>query len=369
MYWKCHLYVPLVEVDRDDRVRVQVVARANRAVKIRRGIADDEKRRVRLAVDRRRHPHPAAERLKEVAALVGQHLLFGRDVAVHVAARRVVDRPHPFLTLVGDRVERPQQVAVGGAVRLQETPDAVLAAIRADQHLAVDDRGRHRFRVALFGVGDLLFPQDLAGLRVERHQLRVDRAHEQPAALDRDAAIVVAAAHGDDRAELVLVVPELLARRRVDRVEMVERRRQIHDAVDDDGRGFHRFQHRGLEHERGLQLADVAGGDLGSGVVARLVVAAVGMDPVLRVTRRGVERGLRDVGAGCQSLSRRRRSTGNFLRQSDPATDERRTRDGGRARQHSSALHRSPVTFEFVSPSAARANDSINKATSPYRAL
>ena len=68
------LEVPLVgagvEVDRDDRVGVQVVARAAR----RRtgpgdGIADDEEHGVRLLVDRGRHPHAAAERLVEVAVL------------------------------------------------------------------------------------------------------------------------------------------------------------------------------------------------------------------------------------------------------------------------------------------------------------
>ena len=181
---------------------------------------------------------------------------------MHVAAGRVVDRPHAFVALVGDRVERPQQLAVGGVERLDEAAHAVLAAVGADQHLAVDDRGRHRFRIALLRIGDLRFPQQLAGLGVERDELGVDRAHEQLAALDRDAAVVVAAADGDDRPQLVLVVPELLARRRVDRVDVVERRRQEHDAVDDDRRGFHRLEHRGLEHERGLQLADVAGVDL-----------------------------------------------------------------------------------------------------------
>ena len=61
---------------------------------------------------------------------------------------------------------------------------------------------------------------------------------------------------------------------------MVERGREEHDAVDDDRRGFHRLQHRGLEDECGLQLADIAGVDLAAGVEPRLLVAAVRVHPV-----------------------------------------------------------------------------------------
>src|ERR1700704_810682 len=74
MYWKCHLYVPLS--------RSTATIEAGYRLSVGRGIARDEERRVRLAIDRRRHPHAAAERLVEVAALVGQHLLLGRDVAM-----------------------------------------------------------------------------------------------------------------------------------------------------------------------------------------------------------------------------------------------------------------------------------------------
>ena len=50
----------LVEVDGDDRVGVQVVARALGAVQVGARIADNEEDRVRFLVDRRRHPHTAA---------------------------------------------------------------------------------------------------------------------------------------------------------------------------------------------------------------------------------------------------------------------------------------------------------------------
>ncbi len=298
----------LVEIDGDHRVGVQVVAGTDRAIQVRRRIADDEEYGARLLVDRRRHPHAAAQRLVELAVLFGKRLLFRGDVAVHVATGRVVDGPHAFVARLRDRVERPQQLAVGRVERLDEAANAVLAAVGADQHLAVDDRRRHRFRVALFRIGDLRFPQQLAGLGVERDELGVDRAHEQLAAFDRDAAVVVAAADRDDRAELVLVVPEFLAGHGVDRVDVVERRRQEHHAIDDDGRGFHRLQHGGLEDERRLHLADVSGVDLAPGVVARLIVAAVRVDPVLGVAAGCIEHRLRYRRACGHGLGRRRRT-------------------------------------------------------------
>ena len=146
----------LVEIDGDQRIGVQVVARTNCTVKVRRWIAGDEIHGARLEIDRRRHPHAAAERLIERRVLrVGG--LFGVDVPMHVTAGQVILRPHAF-ALFGNRVERPQQVAVLRVVGLHEAANAVLAAVRADQHLAVDDGRRHRFRIAFVGISDLLLP-------------------------------------------------------------------------------------------------------------------------------------------------------------------------------------------------------------------
>ena len=81
-----------VEVDRDERVRVEVVARAQRAVEIGRRIADHEVDAVRREIDRRVLPHAAAERLVGIAVF-GKRRLLGRDVAMHVAAGRVRASP------------------------------------------------------------------------------------------------------------------------------------------------------------------------------------------------------------------------------------------------------------------------------------
>jgi hypothetical protein len=226
--------------------------------------------------------------------VLGESRLLRGDIAVHIAAGRILGIPDAFVALLGDRVERPQQLAVVRVEGLDEAADAVLAAVGTDDHLAVDIDWRHRLRIAEVGIGDLDFPQELARLGIERHELRVDGAHEELAFRHRDSAIVVAAANGDDRAQLVLVVPVLLAGRRVDRIDMIERGGQEHHAVDDDRRGFHRLEHRGLEDERRCKPAHVASVDLTAGVVAGIVVVAVGLDPVLRILGRAVEHRLGD---------------------------------------------------------------------------
>ena len=98
---------------------------------------------------------------------------------------------------------------------------------------------------------------------------------------------------GGHRPHLVLVVPELLAGHRVQRIHVVVRGGDVHDAVDHDRRGLHRLQHFGLEHERRLELGHVRGIDLRGRVVARLRVVHVGVQEVRAVLVGGVEHGLR----------------------------------------------------------------------------
>ena len=201
------------------------------------------------------------------------------------------------MAFFGNRVEGPHQLAAGRIESLDEAADAVFTAVGPDQHLAVHHCGRHGFAITFFRVRDLGFPQQLAGLGVERHQLGIQRAHEQLAALDRHAPVVGAAAEGGDRTHLVLVVPELAAGDGVERVHMVERGGHVHHAIDHDRRRLHRLAHLGLEHEGGLELLHVAGVDLRAWVKTLLLVTAVGVQPVDALTVRVVQVRLRDVGS------------------------------------------------------------------------
>ena len=92
-------------------------------------------------------------------------------------------------------VKRPQQLAIVRVERLDKAAHAILAAIRADQDLAVHRGRRHGFAVAKRGIGDVDLPHNAAGLGVEGDQLGIERAHEERVAENGDPAIVRAAAH------------------------------------------------------------------------------------------------------------------------------------------------------------------------------
>ena len=75
-----------IEIDRDQAVGVQVVARANRAVEVRRRIADHEVDAVGLQIDRRILPDAAAERLVGIADA-------WQDAAFSASMSRCMSRP------------------------------------------------------------------------------------------------------------------------------------------------------------------------------------------------------------------------------------------------------------------------------------
>ena len=220
------------QVERDEAVGVQVVAGTNAAVEIRRWVADDEEDAVQLQVDGWVLPDAAAESFGRVAELgVGGFLSV--DIAMHIAAGGVVLRPHAR-RIVGDGVELPELLAGLGIEGFDEAADTVFAAVRADEHFAVDDGWRHRFRVAFFRIADLGLPENAAGFGIECHELSVERCDEHFVVGNCDAAVVGAAAIGRDRTHLVLVVPVHFAGLRVERVDVAERGRGVHHAVDDD---------------------------------------------------------------------------------------------------------------------------------------
>ena len=91
----------------------------------------------------------------------------------------------------------------------------------------------------------------------------------------------------------MLVVPVLLARFGIERIDMVEGGRHIHDAVGDDRRCRKYFLHLGLEDPSSAELAHIPCVDLIAHKISGLIVVAVGMKKVVRVAGRGVELVLR----------------------------------------------------------------------------
>ena len=285
-----------VGVEGDEAVGPAVVAGSDRAVEIGRRVAEGGEQHAALHVDAVGHPVGGAAALPGVVVLARcRGLLLGRDVAVEridavglfgIDALPAGGAVGLLLARLGDGEPAPGQLPVGDVVGADHAADAVFGAAHADDHLILVDDGGHRQRVAHLGVGDLRLPDLVAGLLVEGDQRRVECGHEQVVSQDGDTAVVRPAAQRHRR-QLLLEVPQLLARLRVDREHVVVGRRRIHDAVLDDWRRLERAQHPGLEHPLDLELADVLGRDrLGRPEPRLPQIAAIG-EPVGALVARG----------------------------------------------------------------------------------
>lgn len=204
------------------------------------------------------------------------------NIAMHVAAGGVLGGPDTD-RVFRDRIERPDQLAGFCAIGFHEAADAVFATIGSDQDLVVDDGRRHRLAVAEFGIGDVGAPDHVAGLGIQRDQLGVERGKVDAITQHLDAAIVWTAAIDGDRSHLVIVVPELPAGLGIERIDVTERRRHEHDAINDDRRSLERFLDVGLEDPGDVQVLDVAACDLLGRIKTRLGVIAVGQKEILAV--------------------------------------------------------------------------------------
>jgi hypothetical protein len=222
----------------------RVVAGTDRTVEIRRRIADHEIDPVGREIDGRILPDAAAEFLPGVAGL-GELVLFALDIEVHVAPGGVLCRPDTD-RILRDGAECLVQRAGLRMLGLDEAAAAILAAVGSDQHLVFYHGRSHRLAIASFRTGNVGRPDDIADLGVQRDQLGSQRGEIDEITENLDAAIVRNAAIGSDRAHLVSVVPELDTGLSVERVDVT--RRDIHDAVDDDGRRLQRFLDVGLEN-------------------------------------------------------------------------------------------------------------------------
>ena len=183
----------------------------------------------------------------------------------------------------GDRVELPRFLAGVHVVRRDEAAYAVFAATDADDDFVFDDQRRHRHRVAELGITDRRVPHGATGLCVDPDEVRVERAHEQRVAMDCNAAIVRAAADALVGRVVVVVDPEHAARFRVEGEHVVRPLRHVHDAVDDERRGFPRAEHLALQHPLILEIAYVLRSDLTQRAVPVAGVTAAIGEPVLRL--------------------------------------------------------------------------------------
>ena len=231
---------------------------------------------------------------------------------MHVAAGGVFRRPDAD-RILRNRIERPEQLAGLRIIGFHEAADAVFAAVGANQYLVLDDGRRHRLAVSGLRICDLGLPGYLAGLRLQGHKLGIERGDVDHIAENLDAAIVGTAAISRDRSHLVIIVPELLAGLGVKRIDMAERRRHIHDAIDDDRRSLQRFLDIGLEDPGDMQVLHVVAVDLFGRIKARLRIIAVGQQKVAGALVSLVELILSDW-RNCDVARRRLGVLFNFLR-------------------------------------------------------
>ena len=87
----------------------------------------------------------------------------------------------------------------------------------------------------------------------------------------------------------MFVVPILLAGLGIERVDVVESSRHIHDAIGNDRRRGKHFLHLGLENPGGAEFAHIRRVDLLAREISVLIVVAVGMKKVALVANRGVK--------------------------------------------------------------------------------
>ena len=87
----------------------------------------------------------------------------------------------------------------------------------------------------------------------------------------------------------MLVVPVLLARFGIERIDVVEGSGHVHDAVGNDRRCRKHFLHVGLENPGGAELADIRRVDLLAREISGLIVVAIGMEKIGLVIGRGVK--------------------------------------------------------------------------------
>src|ERR1700722_10761901 len=129
---------------------------------------------------------------------------------MHVSSRGVLGRPDAD-RVFGNGIEVPELLSGLRIVGPYETADAVFTAIRSNQNLVLDDGWSHGLAIPELRIRNVGFPDDIAGLCIQRHQLGIQRAEIDEIAEHLDAAIVGTAAVRRHRSHLVIVVPELYA--------------------------------------------------------------------------------------------------------------------------------------------------------------
>src|SRR5205823_7532997 len=130
------------------------------------------------------------------------------------------------LIVAADGEEGPRELSGFRVDAEDRTAIRPLAALRSDDDLAVRKQRRTgETDGQLLRFDELRLPRLLAGFHVDRDELAIERAHINVAEADRDAAVVRRVSLLGDQIliELLLVRPDEIARRAVEREQLVVR--------------------------------------------------------------------------------------------------------------------------------------------------
>ena len=245
-----------LDVERDDGVRIEVVAGAHVA-RPRPGIAGAPERQAEPGVVAAGDPHRRAAGLPRVL------------------------RPRVVTELAGarNRIRLPDLVARVRVERDDEAADAALAARHTDHDPPLRGERRERHVVAAVVVLDRALPCHLAGRGVERDDLRVAGRRVDLVAVQRDAP-VRRVPHAQVRRQSMPITPQQVAGRGIEREHLVERRRDEHHAVVDDRRRLVALGGAGRHRPHRHEVFDIACRDVVERAVAPRVVGAQIHQPV-----------------------------------------------------------------------------------------
>jgi hypothetical protein len=160
-----------------------------------------------------------------------------------------------------------------------------------------------------------LGPDDLARLRIERHESRIGLMQEDLAVGIRDAAIDRVAAHDRYHVRILarLIFPEDLAVVvQIQRVNCIwERRGQIHHVANHQRFPFMTAKNAGRERPGDLQFLDVSRRDLIQCGKTRVGVVLCGRRPLLRILHPGIQVAVGANGKALHGQKPKHRSCGD----------------------------------------------------------
>ena len=230
------------------------------------------------------------------------------------------------------RVETPFQLSglevIGGHIAAHAAPAHIRSTVADDDEVASNLRSTGA-RIGHRMVGDRVDIPDLAsGRRIQHVQPAVNSCDVDPPLPDGDAAVdqIATGIARRRRFSVRIVLPQLLAARRVQGVDVAPRTGRVHDAIDDDGRRFLAPLRRAQVVLPGEAKApDVSSVDLlQRRVVGTVLISAAG-EPVLCKLLGRIESGLIHIaGRGLHSGTGRVTTAGGHHHRSHAERDNGR---------------------------------------------